>query len=161
MTGKRETDRIFAEAVAPYTPAVRARLVELRKLILQQAESTEGVGTLLQALRWQQFSFLTIETGSGSTIRIDGRRDDPNKLAIYFHCQSGLVDHFRQLYPKTFSYEGVRAMILDVAEPLARPELEHCISLALTHHLRKKTSAKAGSKHASTPHHHRHRSRPG
>ena len=157
------SDNLFADTVAPFAPAVRKKLSGVRNLILSAAAKTEGVGAVLQALRWGQFSFLTPETGSGSTIRIDGLRSDNRKLAIYFHCQSGLVSQFRELYPKTFTYEGERAIVLDATEPLPKAELEHCISLALTHHLRKKpaTQKKARRAHATASHHHRHRSGPG
>ncbi len=156
------SDKLFADTVAPFAPAVRRKLSSVRNLILSAAAKTEGVGAVLQALRWGQFSFLTPETGSGSTFRIDGIRNDSHKLAIYFHCQSGLVSQFRELYPKTFVYEGERAIVLNASEPVPKAELEHCISLALTHHLRKKpaTKKKAAQTHA-TSHHHRHGSRAG
>jgi hypothetical protein len=130
-------DRLFAETIAPYSPNARSRLGELRKLILSTARSLEGVGEIAQALRWGQFSFLTLESGSGSTIRIDGRRGDASSVAIYFHCQSGLIEHFKELYPDQLKYEGQRAIVLKVDAPLPEAKLRHCISLALTHHLRK------------------------
>ena len=148
------TNKLFADTLKPYSKSVQTRLRELRALILETARKTDGVGKLLEALRWGQFSFLTPETGSGSTIRIDGRRDD-DKLAIYFHCQSGLVSQFKQHYPKAFAFEGDRALVLDAHQPLPRAELAHCIALALTHHLRKKTS-KTGGKHGAALNHHRH-----
>lgn len=89
---------------------VRHKLEEVRQLVLQAARETKGVGEVLEALRWGQFSFLTFESGSGSTIRIDGRKDS-DKLAIYFHCQSGLISHFKQLYPDTFVFEAERFAI--------------------------------------------------
>ena len=130
------TNKLFKETVGRLSPAVRQQLGEIRQLVLDAAEETEGVGNLLEALRWGQFSFLTAETGSGSTIRIDGRKEN-GKLAVYFHCQSGLINDFKELYPKTFTFEGQRALVFDAKAPLPAAELKHCISLALTHHLRK------------------------
>lgn len=130
-----DQDDLFSETIAPYSPKVRRRLGELRKLILSTARSLEGVGEIAQALRWGQFSFLTLE--SGSTVRIDSRRNDIETVAIYFHCQSGLIEHFKELYPDQLKYEGQRAIVLTVNAPLPEATLRHCISLALTHHLRK------------------------
>ena len=132
----------FKTALAPYTPAARKRLEELHALVMSTAKNLDGVGRIGEELRWGQPSFLTPETGSGSTIRMDGLRDDPKRVALYFHCQSGLVPAFRELYGDTLSFEKDRAILLAVDKPLPRAELAHCISLALTHHLRKKSVRK-------------------
>jgi hypothetical protein len=133
----------FSKAIAPYTPLVRTRLKELRHLVLDTAVKTDGVGRIEETLKWGQPSFLTPETKSGSTIRIDGLRNDPEKYAMYFHCQSGLVDLFKERYGKALTYEGNRALIFDVKEKLPTEILSHCISLALTHHLKKKLDGKS------------------
>ena len=122
-----------------YNPKVRAELMVLRKLIFDVAKSTPGVGVLEETLRWKQPSYLTFTTGSGSTIRIDARKNSASSYAIYFHCQSGLVDQFKVLYEDTFAFEGNRAIIFEIGKNPPLNELRHCISLALTHHLRKKT----------------------
>jgi hypothetical protein len=134
-------DKLFKATITKYSPAVRLKLSEIRQLVLRTARETKGVGEVLEALRWGQFSFLTAETESGSTIRIDGRREG-DMLAVYFHCQSGLISHFKELYPKCFTFEGERALLFDARNNLPTAELKHCISLALTHHLRKKSLVK-------------------
>jgi hypothetical protein len=125
-----------------YPKPVRDRLTALRTLILETARATPGVGAIEEDLRWGQPSFLTAETGSGSTIRIDGFKDDAGKYAIYFHCQSGLVEQFRDLYGDKLTFVGRRAIELRVGERLPASALQHCIALALTHHLRKKPKKK-------------------
>ena len=147
-------DQLFARTIAPYSPAVKEMLHKLRDLILSIAQDVNDVGSISQELRWNQFSFLTLASGSGSTIRIDGRRDDAAKVAIYFHCQSGLVDQFKEHYNGVLIFEGKRAIIIDVRKDFREAEIRHCILLALTHHLRK-VPAKAGIKNA-TSHHNRH-----
>lgn len=81
----------------------------LRELVFDTAAGTAGVGRLTETLKWGPPSYLTEETGSGTTVRID-RLKTGDGYAIYFHCQSGLVGQFRELYPDTFTYEGQRAM---------------------------------------------------
>src|ERR1043166_9238373 len=120
-----------------YPPALREKLLALRALVFDTAARTDGVGRLTEALKWGQPSYLTEETGSGTTVRID-RLKTGDGYAIYFHCQSGLVGQFRELYPDTFTYEGKRAIRFGVRDRLPVRELRHCIALALTHHLRKK-----------------------
>jgi len=126
---------LFLEAIAPYSFKAQKLLTHLRKLVHKTAGDLPEVGEITEALRWNQFSFLTEK--SGSTFRIDGKRNDANVVAMYFHCQSGLIDQFKTHYAKELKFEGNRAIILDVNEKLPVAALRHCISLALTHHLRK------------------------
>lgn len=116
---------------------VREKLLALRRLILDTAKATKGVGKLEEALKWGQPSYLTAETGTGSTIRIDRVKSSDNQVAVFFHCQTDLVDSFRELYPE-LSYSGNRAILLDAGKKLPEAELRHCLALALTYHLRKR-----------------------
>jgi hypothetical protein len=113
----------------------------LRKLILQTARETAGVGPLEEALKWGQVSYLTSESKSGSTIRIDQAKEAAGQTAIYFHCQTNLVETFRELYPE-LRFSGNRGILLDASEKLPEPALRHCVALALTYHLNKRRGAK-------------------
>jgi hypothetical protein len=133
---KRFADRAVAAVFKAYPADLRRRLMSLRELVFETAAQTDGVGALSETLKWGQPSFLTQETGSGTTVRID-RLKKSDGYAIYFHCQSGLVGHFKELYPDTFRYEGKRAIVFDAKDRVPVKALRHCIGLALTHHLRK------------------------
>jgi Domain of unknown function (DU1801) len=139
----------FIYAISGYSPQVKLRLKALRQLVLDTAAKTDGVGRIEETLKWKQPSFLTPETGSGSTIRIDGLREEPEKYAMYFHCQSGLIDLFKERYGKALAYEGNRALIFNVNDKLPTEIVSHCISLALTHHLRKKMGKKMRKNYGS------------
>ncbi len=117
---------------------MRARLFELRTLIIDVAATTPGVGDLEETLKWGQPSFLTNQTKSGSTIRIDQLKSRPDACALYFHCQTNLVETYRNLYLDELRFEGNRAIILDINDALAEAPLRHCIALALTYHARKR-----------------------
>ncbi|MGY3440909.1 MULTISPECIES: DUF1801 domain-containing protein [unclassified Bradyrhizobium] len=132
----RSADALFDAYPAP----VKTRLLALRRLIFETAKATKGVGALQETLKWGQPSYLTPETGSGSTIRIDQVKPATDQVAVYFHCQTNLVETFRELYPE-LSYSGNRAILLDVAGKLPEAELRHCVGLALTYHLRRKAGA--------------------
>lgn len=126
-----------------YPQPARDRLLQLRALIFDTGARTEGVGALMETLKWGQPSYLTPETRSGSTIRIDAVKDNPEQIALYFHCQTGLVPAFRDMYGDTLTLVGNRSILLNVKYPLPEPELRHCISQALTYHLRKKQKRSA------------------
>ena len=128
--GSRNVDGAFRA----YPLAMRRKLAALRQLILKTARGTDGVGEIEETLKWGQPSFLTTQSGSGSTIRIDAVKSQPGRYAMYFHCQTNLVATFRQLYPKEFDYEGNRAILFDTAKPVPEQPLRHCIALALTYH---------------------------
>ena len=129
----KSTDVLFDA----YPAAVKARLLALRRLIFETAKATKGVGALEETLKWGQPSYLTPETGSGSTIRIDQVKPAADQVAVYFHCQTNLVETFRELYPE-LSYSGNRAILLDVAGKLPEVALRHCVGLALSYHLNKR-----------------------
>lgn len=136
---KRTASRSSAvDAAFDSSPAlIKTKLLALRQLILDTAKATKGVGRIEEALKWGQPSYLTPETGSGSTIRIDRVKTADNQVAVFFHCQTDLVDTFRELYPE-LSYSGNRAILLDAGKKLPETELRHCVALALTYHLRKR-----------------------
>ena len=126
------------EAVfSAYPKPVKAKLLALRRLIFDTAKATKGVGPLEEALKWGQPSYLTSESKSGSTIRIDQVKAEAGRYAVYFHCQTNLVETFRELYPE-LRYEGNRAILLDAGDKLPEAELRHCVGLALTYHLNKR-----------------------
>jgi hypothetical protein len=122
-----------------YPPPVKSRLLALRRLIFDTAKTTKGVGALEEALKWGQPSYLTTESKSGSTVRIDRLKDENGGYAVYFHCQTDLVETFRELYPQ-LRYGGNRSILLDAGDKLPEAELRHCIALALTYHARKKVA---------------------
>ena len=127
-----------------YPQPVKSRLLALRRLIFDTAKSTKGVGALEEALKWGQPSYLTPESKSGSTVRIDQLKTEAGGYAVYFHCQTDLVETFRELYPE-LRYGGNRSILLDADEKLPEAALRHCIALALTYHARKR---KAGNQRA-------------
>ena len=124
-----------------YPKPLKAKLLAMRRLILDTAKATEGVGAIEEVLKWGQPSYLTPETRSGSTIRIDRVKPTTDRYAVYFHCQTDLVETFRELYPK-LNYGGNRCIVLDAAERLPEATLRHCVALALTYHLKKRKTAR-------------------
>src|ERR1700686_865979 len=126
-----------------YPKPIKARLLALRRLIFDTAKATKGVGALQETLKWGQPSYLTAETKSGSTIRIDQVKSAANQYAVYFHCQTDLVETFRELYPREFSFGGNRSILLDAGDKIPEPPLRHCLALALTYHLNRRKGVRS------------------
>lgn len=126
-----------AEVFDAYPAEARAALMGLRALILETAARTDGVGALEETLKWGQVSYLTKQSRSGTTIRIDQDKQT-GAAALYVHCQTDLVSRYRTLYPDSFDYQGERALLVPTDADLHA--LRHVIALALTYHAAKKTS---------------------
>lgn len=124
-----------------YSPEIKKKLLFLRELIFKVAGVTEGVGELTEALRWGQPSYLTLSSKSGSMIRIDqitlDKKQSAKQYAMFFHCQTSLVETFKTLFPTQFNFVGHRSIVFDIDDVIPIKELNYCIELALTYYLNK------------------------
>lgn len=134
MTMKPFRDSAVGDVFRSYPAALRKRLMFLRQLIFEVASKTEGVGDLEETLKWGEPAYLTAESKSGSTIRIDRKKGGDGQYAMYFHCQTTLVDTFRTLFPTQFKFEGNRSLVFNAADEVPVKELSSCIAMALTYH---------------------------
>jgi hypothetical protein len=130
-----------AKAFEAYPSNMRRKLLVLRELILRTAATTEGVGELEETLKWGEPAYVTSKTGSGSTVRIDWKKTEPTEYAMYFNCQTTLVETFKTIFPKEFKYEGNRAIVFSESEPIAKDALAFCVAAALTYHRSNKVRA--------------------
>jgi Domain of unknown function (DU1801) len=119
-----------------YSPNVRRRLLALRDLIFRTAAATEGVGEIEETLKWGEPAYVT-KNKSGSTIRIDWKKNDPNNYAMYFHCQTNLIETFRTMFPHDLKFEGNRALVFPLEGTVPQDSLAMCIAASLTYHLHK------------------------
>ncbi|MCB5174728.1 DUF1801 domain-containing protein [Microvirga sp. SM9] len=119
-----------------YPAPVRKPLLRLRDIIFATARETSGVGELLETLKWGQPAYLPVRPRTGTTIRIDSVKGSASRYAAYFHCQTTLVATFRELYPREFSFQGNRAIVLSADDELPLEAFKHCVAMALTYHRR-------------------------
>ncbi len=136
MPGKVQNppDAATARVFEAYPPTLRRKLMVLRKLILDTAAATEGVGEIEETLKWGEPAYLTTQSKSGSTLRIAWKKSAPTQYAMYFNCQTTLVETFRTVFPNEFRFEGNRAIVFNEADPVPRDALAFCIAAALTYH---------------------------
>ena len=73
-------------------------------------------------------------------MRIDAKKSAPSQYAMYFQCQTDLVETFRTLFPHDFTFEGNRAIVFTGAERVPVDALAFCVAAALTYHRRKATA---------------------
>ncbi|MCE9658409.1 MAG: DUF1801 domain-containing protein [Burkholderiales bacterium] len=130
-------DPAVARAFEAYPSGIRSKLLALRELIFSTARSTQGVGELEETLKWGEPAYVTAQTRSGSTVRIGWKKATPHQYAVYFNCQTQLVDTFRTLFPGEFEFAGNRAIVFAESEPVPTESLSFCLAAALTYHRRK------------------------
>ena len=123
-----------------YPKEIKLKLMFLRQLIFDVASRTDGVGELEETLKWGQPSYLTTQSRSGSLVRIDQIKSQKGKYAMYFHCQTTLVDTFKEMYQDVFKFGGNRSINFSEEDKVPVEALSQCISMALTYHLNKKQS---------------------
>ncbi len=126
-----------------YPTEIKPKLMFLRQLIFDVASRIDGVGELEETLKWGQPSYLTTQTKSGSLVRIDQIKTQEGKYAMYFHCQTTLVDTFKEMYRSQFDFGGNRSIIFSIKDQVSVDELSHCISMALTYHLNKRQNRRS------------------
>ena len=122
-----DVSRVFES----YPESMRGKMLRLRKIVLETASETEGVDAVVETLKWGEPSYIT---KGGSTVRIGWKEKTPGQYAIYFNCNSSLVETFKAVYGEVFAFDGKRAIVFGVDDELPIAELKHCISLALTYH---------------------------
>jgi hypothetical protein len=113
---------------------MRRQLLALRELIFRTAACTPGVGELEETLKWGEPAYLTTRSKSGSTVRIGWKKNRPSEYAMYFNCQTTLVDTFKSLFPDDFQYEGNHALVFQDSQAVPLETLAFCVAAALTYH---------------------------
>ncbi len=133
-------DPAVATVFASYPAHIRPKMAALRKLIFETAAATDGVGPITETLKWGEPAYLTSASKSGSTIRIGWKKSAPRRYAIYFQCQTNLVETFRSLFPDALRFERDRAIVFDASDAVPADALAICIAAALTYHRNKKSA---------------------
>ena len=117
-----------------YPENIKEKLEYLRDLIINTASEIETIHEIEETLKWGEPSYLVKK---GSTIRMDWKLKAPNQYAMYFNCNTNLVETFKAVYGDLFKYEKNRAILFDLEEEIPRKELKECIEMALKYHLLK------------------------
>ncbi len=91
-----------------------------------------------ETLKWGEPAYVTSETKSGSTVRIDWKKSKPGQYFMYFICTTNLVETFKTMFPNDFKYEGNRALVFSEDEEIPMDSLAICVAAALTYQRNKR-----------------------
>ena len=134
------TNAEVLRAFLAFPSDIRPKLMALRRLIFETAASIDDVGPLEETLKWGEPAYLTSQSKRGSTIRLGWKKSKPSQYAMYFICNTNLVERFRMMYPDQLQFEGNRAVVFDKSDPVPADIVRECIAAALTYHRNSTTS---------------------
>ncbi len=110
-----------------YPRHIKPLILELMDLVFSVAEDLD-LGEIDETIKWGEPSY---QVKNGSPARIDWKSKYPDKYYLFFHCQTKLVDTFRELYSDSLEFEGNRAIVLYVNRDLPKQVIRHCLELAM------------------------------
>lgn len=128
-------DPAVEEIFDSYLPAFQKPLLKIRHWVFEVASNSSQIGEITETLKWGQPSYLTTKTKSGTTLRMDWYDDE--HVALFFHCQTTLIESFRSRFGDELLFSKNRAILFQVNKKLPEQAIKHCIEAALTYHANK------------------------
>lgn len=114
------------EIYKTYSMKEKEKLNELSHFIKEEAKNLNI--ELSTSLKWGQ---LTFSSKTGTPIRIDRFSED--QVALFVHCQTTLVEEWREMFSDVLCFSKNRAILFETALDLPKEELKICIQMALTY----------------------------
>ena len=124
---------------ASYPDDADKALRMIREWIFDLAATDPAIGPITEALKWGEPAWLT-PSGSGTTIRADWKAKSSATIAIYFNCNTDLIDRVRSHFDGILECEGNRAIILPLDQPIPSDPIKTCLGWALSYHRDKKAA---------------------
>jgi Domain of unknown function (DU1801) len=136
--------KAVADRFESYPPHVKPKMLALRELVLKTAAETPGAGEVEETLKWGEPAYVT-RNKVGSTVRMDWKAKSPSTYALYFNCQTSLVESFRKMFPHDFQFEGNRALVFQLDENLPKDSVAFCVAASLTYHVKRSKAARSAA----------------
>lgn len=118
------------DKLASYSPVVRGKIEEVRRLIFAVAQQKQ-LGEITESLKWGELSYVC---KYGSPIRLDWKAKYPEQLSVFFNCNTVLVETFREIFGDRLNLVGKRELVLQLDVAIPEPELTTCFTMALQYH---------------------------
>lgn len=125
-------DESVAAAYLSLPDAHQVAALQLREWVYEVAAGLDATGGISETLKWGQPGYLPVKPKVGSTLRV--WRYDDQDVALYFNCQSMLVENFRTLFSDDLRYSKNRAVLFNVSAPMPEALAKDCIRMALYYH---------------------------
>lgn len=119
------------QLLVSYPNNAKHKLLELRKLIIEVASENDSIKKLVETTKWGEPSYIA---KTGSTIRMDWKPKTPDLYYLYFICSTELVGTFKVIFGDELTFDGNRAIVLQLCDPIPKEPIKRCLSLALNYH---------------------------
>ncbi|WP_429738178.1 DUF1801 domain-containing protein [Enterovibrio makurazakiensis] len=106
--------------------------MEIRELIFDVANGLDK--NVEESLKWGELSYVV---KGGTAVRLGWSEQAPNSISVFVHCQTKLVDTFREVLPNAFDYIGNRQLQFDCGSTFPEAALRTSIGVAFTYQQRK------------------------
>jgi len=110
-------------------------LLKVRDAIFEVGED-ERIGGVQETLKWNQPAYVPRLKKTGLTLRL-GYDEERERGILYGHCQTTIIDQWRERYNDEFEFLGNRALTFSIHGDIPATELAECVWLGLTYHQRK------------------------
>ena len=130
----------LASVIKSYPATAQTYALNIRNLIHDIASKDPKIGQITETLKWGEPAFLTSKPKSGTTLRFDWKESRPDKIGLFVHCNTALIQTLRDMFGNALEFEGNRAIWLDLKAPPPEDILTVCIGKILTYHLNKGSS---------------------
>ena len=121
-----------AAAFQAMPDATRDMAHQLRALLFEVADAL-GVNRLEETLKWGEPAYLPGR--SGTTVRI-GWDTSTGACKLLVHCQTTLIEGWRERFGEALEFEGNRAVHIDPRSPLNEAIIRICAAEAFAYHKR-------------------------
>ncbi len=117
---------------------LKSRLIDVRSLVLEIAETSDHIGVIEESVKWGQLSFATVRPKSGTPLRLGGDAG-MGTYSLFVPCSTRLISDFRDHSAGMFDYHGNREIRLNIDTPMPKSELSLFISATLSYYVDEKT----------------------
>ncbi len=120
----------IAKIISDYPVPARELFETVRWLIFDVGEA-EGLDGIEETLKWGEPAY---HCASGSTVRVSWKPAYPDRISLFFNCQTRLISTFREICPDAFEFHGNREVSLPLSVSVPEEDLRLCLSMALRYH---------------------------
>ncbi|MEP3345540.1 MAG: DUF1801 domain-containing protein [Litoreibacter sp.] len=113
-----------------FPPETTKRLLAIRQVIYQTAETIAEVGPLTETLKWREPAYLTNAPKTGTTIRL---AQLSGQAAMMVPCSTTIIEDARARFGDLPALQSKRGVLLDAEAQV----IDYVINAALTYHLRR------------------------
>lgn len=113
-----------------FPESATALFLQIRRM-MHAIAAEHGLGEVVESIKWGQPSFVV---KTGTPVRFGWTDSRPSVLSVFVHCNTRLIDTFREMYSDGFEYVGNRELRLPLDQPRLPVQMPCFIACAMTYH---------------------------